>query len=155
MPANEYANSSEPTLTNSSEVLQAIKRLKTCKAPSPNDIPKRLLRYLPKRVINFLTKIFNEALRKQYFPPAWEHARVESILKPRKHPTLPCSCTPISLLDTVDKLFEKILLSRVPREVNERGLLRDEQFGFRPKHSTTLQLASLLVWPTESVTRCG
>jgi hypothetical protein len=34
-------------------------------------------------------------------------------------------------------------LSRV-REVKERGLLRDEQFDFRPKHSTTLQLARLV-----------
>jgi hypothetical protein len=32
---------------------------------------------------------------------------------------------PISLLDTVGKLFEKILLTRVLREVNKRGLLRD------------------------------
>jgi hypothetical protein len=34
-----------------------------------------------------------------------------------------------------------ILLTRVFKEVNERGLLRDEQFGFRPRHSTALQLA--------------
>jgi hypothetical protein len=38
----------------------------------------------------------------------------------------------------------KILLSRVIRGGNERGLLRDEQFGFRPRHSTTLQLARLV-----------
>jgi hypothetical protein len=35
-------------------------------------------------------------------------------------------------------------LSRVLREVTERGLLRDEQFGFRSKQSTTLQLALLV-----------
>jgi hypothetical protein len=34
-------------------------------------------------------------------------------------------------------------LTRVLREVNEHGLLRDEQFWFRPAHSTTLQLARL------------
>jgi hypothetical protein len=66
------------------------------------------------------------------------------ILKPGKDPTLPSSYRPISLLDTVGKLFEKILLSRVLREVNEHGLLREEQFGFRPKHSTTLQLVCLV-----------
>jgi hypothetical protein len=61
-----------------------------------------------------------------------------------KDPTLPSSYRPISLLDNVGKLFEKILLTRVLREVSERGLLRDEQFGFRPRHSTTLQLARLV-----------
>jgi hypothetical protein len=66
------------------------------------------------------------------------------ILKPGKDPTQPSSYRPISLLDTVGKLFVKILLTRFLREVNERGLLRDEQFGFRRKHSTTLQLARLV-----------
>jgi hypothetical protein len=69
---------------------------------------------------------------------------VISILKPGKDPTVPSSYRPISLLETVGKLFEKILLARVLREVNERGLLHDEQFGFRPRHSTTLQLACLV-----------
>jgi hypothetical protein len=44
----------------------------------------------------------------------------------------------------VGKLFENLPLSRILREVNERGLLRDEQFGFRPRHSTKLQLARLV-----------
>jgi hypothetical protein len=65
------------------------------------------------------------------------------ILKPGKDPTLPSSCRTTSLVDTVGKLFEKILLTRILREVNKRGLLRDKLFGFRPRHSTTQQLASL------------
>ena len=71
-------------------------------------------------------------------------------LDPGKDPPLSSSYRPISLLDTVGKLFEKILLSRILSEVSGRGLLRDEQFGFRPKHSTSLQLARLV----ERVTRC-
>jgi hypothetical protein len=66
------------------------------------------------------------------------------MVKPGKEPTLPSSYKPIRLLDTVGKLVEKMLFARVLREVNERGLLRDEQFGFRPRHSTTLQLALLV-----------
>jgi hypothetical protein len=73
-----------------------------------------------------------------------EHTRVVSILKPGKDPTLPSSKRPKSLLDTVGKLFEKMLLAWVLRELNERGLLRDEQFGFPPTQSTTLQLAHLV-----------
>ena len=67
-----------------------------------------------------------------------------SILKPGKHPALPSSYGPISLLDMIGKLFEKILLARILHEVNVRGLMRDEQFGFRPRHSTSLQLALLV-----------
>jgi hypothetical protein len=140
----EHAPASEPTLTTFSKVLEAIKGFKVGKAPGPNGIPNSVLRHLPKRAINFLTKVFNAVLRKQYFPPVWKHARLVPMLKPGKDPTLPSSYRPISLLDTVSKFFENILLSRVPQEVKERGLLRDEQFGFRPKHGTTLQLARLV-----------
>ena len=37
---------------------------------------------------------------------------------------------PYSLLDSIIKLFEKILLARILHEVSERGLMRDDQFGF-------------------------
>ena len=67
-----------------------------------------------------------------------------SILKSGKDPALPSSYRPVSLLDTIGKVFEKILISRILSEVSVRGLLRDEQFGFRPKHSTSLQQARLV-----------
>jgi hypothetical protein len=125
-------------------LLQAIRGLKVGKDPGPNGIPNRVLRHLPKRAITFLTKVFDAVLRRQYFPSAWKHPRVVSVLKPGKDPRVPFSYRSISLLDTAGKLFEKILLARVLREVSERGLLRDEQFGFRPRHSTTLQLVRIV-----------
>ena len=51
------------------------------------------------------------------------------------------SYRPISLLDTIGKLFEKVLLIRILHEVSVGGIIPDEQFGFRPGHSTSLQLA--------------
>jgi hypothetical protein len=65
-------------------------------------------------------------------------------LKPGKYPALPSSYGPISLLDTIGKLFEKILLFRILYEERGRRLLHDEQFGFRPKHGNALQLARLV-----------
>jgi hypothetical protein len=144
MRAYEYAPSSERSLTTPLEVIKAIKVIKVGKAPGLNGLPNRVLRNLPMRAITFITKLFNAVLRRQYFPPVWKLARVLPILKSGKDTTQPSSYRPISLLDTVSKFFEKILLTRVLREINEGGLLRDEQFGFRPNHSTTLQLASLV-----------
>jgi len=64
-------------------------------------------------------------------------------------PSLPSSFRHISFLGTIGKLFEKILLARMLHVVSERGLMRDQQFGFRPRHSTPLQLARLV----ERITR--
>jgi hypothetical protein len=85
--------------------------------------------------------VLNPVLLRQYITPAWKQARVLSILKPRRDTTLRSSYSLISVLDIVGKIFEKILLAYVLREVNERGLLRDKQFGFLPRHSTALQLS--------------
>jgi hypothetical protein len=74
---------------------------------------------------------------------------VISILKPGKDPALTSSYRLISLLDTIGKLFEKLLLARILHEVNVRGLVRDEQFGFRPTYSTSLRLVRLV----ERITR--
>ena len=53
-----------------------------------------------------------------------------SLLKPSKDSALPSSYTSISLQNTVGKLFEKSLLSRIMAEINSQVLLRDEQFRF-------------------------
>jgi len=44
----------------------------------------------------------------------------------------------------IGKLFEKTLLGRILHVMKERGLRREEQFGFRPRHSMSLQLARLV-----------
>jgi hypothetical protein len=140
---------SEPQLTTPDKVQEAIRGLNVSKTPGPNGILNRALKHLPKRAVSLLAYIFNVVLRTHHFPQTWMHARVISILKPGKDPALPSSCRPISLLDTIDKLFEKILLARILHVVSERGLMRDEQFGFRPRHNMPLQLDRLV----ERITR--
>jgi hypothetical protein len=94
--------------------------------------------------VSLLVQIFNAVLLTHHFPTVWKHARVISILKPGKDPALPLTYRPIYLFDTIGKIFEKILLTRILHEVNERGLMRDEHFGFRPRHSTSFKLARLV-----------
>jgi len=110
----------------------------------PRGIPNRALKHHPPSVVSLFIVLLNAIFRTQYFPAAWKHARLFSILKPGKDPAMPSSYRTISLLDTIGKLFEKILLSRILYEVSGRGLLRDEQFGLRPKHSTAVPLAHLV-----------
>lgn len=47
---------------------------------------------------------------------------------------------PISLLDNLEKIFERVILSFLKNFLNEGEIIIREQFGFREGHSTTLQL---------------
>ena len=106
--------------------------------------PARALPHLPPRAVSLVVQGFNAILYIHNFPSLRKHALVTYFLKPWKDPILPSSYRPISLLDTIGKLLEKILLVKVIHEVSERGLMRDEQFGFRTRHSTSMQLARLV-----------
>ena len=112
------APTSELLLTNPTEVSKAIAEVKVGKAPGPNGVSNRALRNLPQKSVIFLTKVFNAVLKWQHYPAVWKHARMISLLKPGKYSALPSSYRPISLLDTVGKLFGKILLSRIVAEIN-------------------------------------
>jgi len=104
---------SEPKLTNPDVVLEAIKGLNVGKTPGPNGIPNRALKLLPQRAVSLLLQLFNELLHTHHFPIVWKYSRVISILRPEKASALPSSYRPISLLDTIGKLFENILLTRI------------------------------------------
>ena len=142
---------SEPKLTNPDEVHEATRGLKVTKTPGPNGIPNRVLKHLLQRVVFLPAQICNAVVLTHHFPQVWKDARLFSILKPGKDPALPSSYWPISLLDTIGKLFEEILLARILHVVSERGLIRDEQFGSRPRHSTSLQLARFVERITRNV----
>jgi hypothetical protein len=90
------------------------------------------LNLLPHWAVSLVILIFNAVLRTHHFPTVWKHRRMISILKPEKDPALSSSYWPLSLLDSIGKLFENILLNRILNEVSEHELLRDKQFGFNP-----------------------
>jgi len=63
-----------------------------------------------------------------------------TISKPGKPPDTPESYRPISLLPTIAKIFEKILLKKLTAIAIKQNALPDFQFGFRANHATFHQL---------------
>jgi hypothetical protein len=120
------------------EVRGIIGTLKVKKAPGPDKISNTALKVLPDKVA--LTAIVNASLRFCHFPSRWKSANVIFIPKPGKDLLFPLNYRPISLLSNVGKVLEKVILTRLVRATNENHVLLDEQFGFRPKHSTADQL---------------
>lgn len=62
------------------------------------------------------------------------------ILKRGKDPKLHTNHRPISLLNTLSKVFESLLLDRIKLSTTTRP----EQHGFRHHHSTTTQFVNVL-----------
>ncbi|GBP62578.1 RNA-directed DNA polymerase from mobile element jockey [Eumeta japonica] len=122
------------------ETGKMISRLPKRKAPGPDGIPTAAIRQLPRRAMVAMTRLFNGILRTGHFPKNRKMGRVIAIPKAGKDPRLATSQRPITLLSHIAKLFERIALRRLLRHLTPR----QEQFGFRSGHSTTLQLARVL-----------
>jgi hypothetical protein len=122
------------------EVMHIIKTLSSKKASGHDLISNFIVKNLPNKAVLFFTHIFNSLLRLSYFPNTWKHSNIILISKPDKPPQLPTCYRPISLLPTFSKIFEKILLKRLPPPSDNTNIIPYHQLGFRAKHSTTHQL---------------
>jgi hypothetical protein len=94
---------------------------------------------LPVIGIKYLTHLFTAVLIKGYFLTQWKVTQIILILKTGKPPNELTSYWPIRLLPIVSTDFEKILLKRPLRVVENNRLIPNHQFGFRKGHSTTEQ----------------
>lgn len=126
--------------TSPNEITKIIKNLPNKKSPGHDFINTMAVKYLPPPAIAFLTNIYNSCFRTGYFPLTWKHAIIVPISKPGKNAAFTDSYRPISLLPTLSKIFEKIILRRLNKHLNLTKSIPIEQFGFTEKISTQHQL---------------
>ena len=69
--------------------------------------------------------------------------KVIPIFKNKGSPFEVTNYRPISLLSNIDKIFEKLVYSRLSSFLNINNLIYNKQFGFRSKHATSHALTSL------------
>ncbi|GFV49438.1 probable RNA-directed DNA polymerase from transposon X-element [Trichonephila clavipes] len=104
----------EPALPD--EIIHYIKHVNAKKAPGKDSITNRIY---------------------------WKEAIIFPINKPGKDPHLGSSYRPISLLSTIGKLTESIILHRLKNDINENNVLNPNQYGFTNKFSTLHPLLKL------------
>jgi hypothetical protein len=106
--------------------------LKLNKACGIDGIPNECFRHLQRRPLV-------HCIRLSHFPTSWKEAKVVALPKPGKDQKIPQNLRPINLLPSTGKLFEKIILQIFQKHIEERNMLIASQFGFRARHSKTLQ----------------
>jgi hypothetical protein len=117
-----------------------IKAMKNRKSPGADNIHNSLIKNLPENGLIFLNLILAACLKLAYFPSKWKKANVIPIKKPGKDPSSVASYRPISLLSSLSKLLEKVILKRLLSFADSNNIIPKEQHGFRSRYSTTNQL---------------
>ena len=119
--------------------MTALARLKNRKAPGPDQLPSQIWKYAPREVHKALLAHFTKAFRNAESPRSWKVADIVMIFKgKKKDPTLPTSYRPISLINTVYKIYACLLHQRLKASIDDR--ISPVQFGFRAGKSTSTPL---------------
>ncbi|GFY60461.1 RNA-directed DNA polymerase from mobile element jockey [Trichonephila inaurata madagascariensis] len=95
------------------EMMDIILKLPNRKAPGKDGIKNIALKALPLNAIPNITKIFNRFLQLNYFPQEWKHTLITVIPKSGKDSRFVENYRSISLISSLGKIFEKILLNHI------------------------------------------
>ena len=126
------------------ELKDALKKMKTKKAPGPDRITGEMLKHLGACSRAVLLQIFNHSWIKGVVPAVWKEAIVIPVPKKEKDKKNPRSYRPISLLSCVGKLLERMINRRLINHLESNNVPSPTQTGYRKHRSTEDQLAYLV-----------
>jgi hypothetical protein len=130
-PPIEFDNCDEiiPEVTLD-ELINTVQAKRKKKSLDAHGISNFMFNFLDLCHWSLLLKLYNLSFQKSILPSAWKDTRI--ILLAKKESICPPSLTrPISLLDSFQKVGEKLFLTRFRDLLSRRGLLPDNQSGFR------------------------
>jgi hypothetical protein len=133
----------EPTTAEEIRLILAT-QIRPKGAPGQDRITNRVLKALPAEFHSSLATIFNASLKLSHVPTPWKQAEVILIPKPDKDHTQPSNHRPISLLNTLSKLLERVVLVRINKWIKSNNLLSNNQAGFRQHRQTKDHILRLI-----------
>lgn len=117
------------------EVANIITSFKSDKAPGEDGLTARLLKHLKNYITKPLANLVNLSFTSGIFPGILKRASVTVLHKGGKCNNVG-NYRPISLISNIAKIFEKLLSCRMHEFIDKKGILSDQQYGFRPHRST-------------------
>ena len=143
---NLSINDEAPVLENislhSHEVKDVLLSLKLGKSSGPDGINNRVLKELSSQISDPLCTLFNFSLSHSVVPDSWKEANVTPIHKKDDKSDI-SNYRPISLLNTIGKVFEKLVNKHVYNFFVSNNIISCLQSGFVQGDSTVNQLVSI------------
>ena len=135
---------------NNKEVRKQINDLDTKKSSGHDGFTAKFLKICLPIIEQPLTDIFNLSISSGEYPQNFKIAKCIPIYKKGKK-TDPNNYRPISILTCINKVYEKLLYTRLYKYLTKFNILYKYQFGFRKNHSTTQALIEITDYIKESV----
>ncbi|KAL5258599.1 hypothetical protein ACHWQZ_G009170 [Mnemiopsis leidyi] len=115
------------------EIIEIISELKNGKS---SDIPIHVIKKSTHIIAPYLVKYFNRCMQDGFFPCELKTGRISPIYKKEDEQLLE-NYRPVSTLPVFGKIFEKIIYSRLYSFLISKGVINENQFGFRKGHSAS------------------
>ena len=115
------------------EIMKIINELTNGKS---SDIPIHVIKKASRTISPFLVKYFNECLTNGYFPDELKTGRISPIYKKENEQLLE-NYRPVSTLPVFGKILEKLIYVRFYSFFISKGIIHENQYGFRKGHSTS------------------
>lgn len=128
-----------PSITEE-EIFQAVTNAAPNKAPGEDDIPNHIIKLALPTIMPALVWIFNSSITTGYCPKHFRESITVSLCKPNKPDySIPKAYRPIALLNTMGKVMESIIATRLSFATEAHNLLPRSHFGDRrgtsPEHA--------------------
>ena len=122
-----------------SDVLNAINKLKDKVVRTPEGIPAYFVKRISHNLLLPLSIIFNNILFENFVPVQWKESLIIPVYK-KGDKSNPLNYRPISLTSTFSRIFESILHEKITNHLAKNSLLSPDQYGFLANKSSCDQL---------------
>jgi hypothetical protein len=134
-----YKDNSDPKFSQPitvAEIQSALSQTKATISTGLDQISNKILKMFPITALEYLSKIYNSSLNSLYIPTCWKVAKIKVLKKKDNNLDDPSSYRPISLLNTLSRLLEKIINIRLMSWAESTKAIHNNQSGFRKYRST-------------------
>ena len=131
------------------DVLNALKKIKADTAGGPDELSARFLVQITEHIVYPLFVIFRKSLDEGFVPEDWKSAYISPIFK-KVNRNSADNYRPVSLTSLICKVFETIIRDSMMHYLEDNGLIRDSQHGFRKGRSCLTNLLTFM----DKVTGC-
>ena len=131
-------------------VVKFLSGIRPHKAPGPDNIYPKILVECAEELADVVLTIFKSSYDSGCVPTDWKLANITPLFKNGSKGD-PSNYRPVSLTSVICKIFETFIKQHLMSFFDERKLLSDNQFGFRPGKSCTTNLLRFYDKVTESL----